>query len=80
MRVAFPELNLPLQRRKRERPKRNLAAQRDQEQRTGRKKEADFKQRRRLHKAAAHVSKLTWLVLGEDPAARSRRVEQFTAL
>ena len=22
--------------------------------------------------------KLTWLVLGEDPAARSRRVEQFT--
>ena len=24
--------------------------------------------------------KLTWLVLGEDPAARSRRVEQFTAL
>ena len=27
-----------------------------------------------------HVSKLTWLVLGGDPAARSRRVEQFTAL
>ncbi len=25
-------------------------------------------------------SKLTWLVLGEDPAARSHRVEQFTAL
>ena len=25
-------------------------------------------------------AKLTWLVLGEDPAARSRRVEQFTAL
>ena len=24
--------------------------------------------------------KLTWLVLGEDPAARSHRVEQFTAL
>ena len=24
--------------------------------------------------------KLTWLVLGGDPAARSRRVEQFTAL
>ena len=27
-----------------------------------------------------HVSKLTWLVLGGDPAARSRRVEQLTAL
>ena len=26
------------------------------------------------------ISKLTWLVLGEDPAARSHRVEQFTAL
>ncbi len=26
------------------------------------------------------ASKLTWLVLGEDPAARSHRVEQFTAL
>ena len=26
------------------------------------------------------VCKLTWLVLGEDPAARSHRVEQFTAL
>ena len=26
------------------------------------------------------VVKLTWLVLGEDPAARSHRVEQFTAL
>jgi len=26
------------------------------------------------------VSKLTWLVLGGDPAARSHRVEQFTAL
>ena len=26
------------------------------------------------------VDKLTWLVLGEDPAARSHRVEQFTAL
>ncbi len=25
-------------------------------------------------------SKLTWLVLGGDPAARSHRVEQFTAL
>jgi hypothetical protein len=24
--------------------------------------------------------KLTWLVLGGDPAARSHRVEQFTAL
>jgi hypothetical protein len=30
-------------------------------------------------KKATYV-KLTWLVLGEDPAARSRRVEQFTAL
>ena len=27
-----------------------------------------------------HENKLTWLVLGEDPAARSHRVEQFTAL
>ena len=26
------------------------------------------------------ICKLTWLVLGEDPAARSHRVEQFTAL
>ena len=26
------------------------------------------------------VVKLTWLVLGGDPAARSHRVEQFTAL
>ena len=27
-----------------------------------------------------HFSKLTWLVLGGDPAARSHKVEQFTAL
>ena len=27
-----------------------------------------------------HACKLTWLALGGDPAARSRRVEQFTAL
>ena len=27
-----------------------------------------------------NLGKLTWLVLGEDPAARSHRVEQFTAL
>ena len=26
------------------------------------------------------LCKLTWLVLGGDPAARSHRVEQFTAL
>ena len=26
------------------------------------------------------VSKLTWLVVGGDPAARSHKVEQFTAL
>ena len=26
------------------------------------------------------MTKLTWLVLGGDPAARSHRVEQFTAL
>ena len=32
------------------------------------------------HGAGAHLRKLTWLVLGEDPAARSHRVEQFTAL
>ena len=33
--------------------------------------------------ALAHLStrsKLTWLVLGGDPVARSHRVEQFTAL
>ena len=29
---------------------------------------------------AAHAVKLTWLVLGGDPAARSHRVERFTAL
>ena len=28
---------------------------------------------------ATVLIKLTWLVLGEDPAARSRRVEQFIA-
>ena len=28
----------------------------------------------------AGTSKLTWLVLGGDPAARSHRAEQFTAL
>ena len=28
----------------------------------------------------AEMCKLTWLVLGGDPAARSHRVEQFTAL
>ena len=28
----------------------------------------------------ANACKLTWLVLGGDPAVRSRRVEQFTAL
>ena len=27
-----------------------------------------------------NMSKLTWLVLGGDPVARSHRVEQFTAL
>ena len=27
-----------------------------------------------------YLFKLTWLVLGGDPAARSLRVEQFTAL
>ena len=32
-----------------------------------------------LERAAAPF-KLTWLVLGEDPAARSHRVEQLTAL
>ena len=32
----------------------------------------------RRHELAC--SKLTWLVLGGDPAARSHRVEQFTAL
>ena len=30
--------------------------------------------------APRHMVKLTWLVLGEDPAVRSHRVEQFTAL
>ena len=32
-----------------------------------------------LGKDSSH-SKLTWLVLGGDPVARSHRVEQFTAL
>ena len=32
------------------------------------------------HGSLENFSKLTWLVLGEDPAARSHRVEQFTAL
>ena len=27
-----------------------------------------------------NITKVTWLVLGGDPAARSHRVEQFTAL
>ena len=30
--------------------------------------------------ALTTIGKLTWLALGGDPAARSRRVEQFTAL
>ena len=30
--------------------------------------------------AAMNIVKLTWLVLGGDPAARSHRVEQLTAL
>jgi len=30
--------------------------------------------------AAPAIVKLTWLALGEDQAARSRRVEQLTAL
>ena len=37
----------------------------------------------RIQGPAANKSttcKLTWLVLGGDPAARSHRVEQFTAL
>jgi hypothetical protein len=34
----------------------------------------------RYHVTREGVSKLTWLVLGGDPAVRSRRVEQFTAL
>ena len=32
-----------------------------------------------LHDSATH-GKLTWLVLGGDPAARSHRAEQLTAL
>ena len=36
--------------------------------------------RLRTHLAACGHCKLTWLVLGGDPAARSHRVEQFTAL
>ena len=31
-------------------------------------------------RAQQAIGKLTWLVLGGDPAARSHRVEQFTAL
>ena len=43
------------------------------------KRIADF--RHCLHERIAHQScKLTWLVLGGDPAARSHRVEQLTAL
>jgi hypothetical protein len=33
-----------------------------------------------IWRRSTNLSKLTWLVLGEDPAARSHRVEQFTAL
>ena len=33
-----------------------------------------------VRSAGAYLLRLTWLVLGEDPAARSHRVEQFTAL
>ena len=32
------------------------------------------------HRAASALFKLTWLVLGGDPAARFHRVEKFTAL
>ena len=32
------------------------------------------------HVTDTGLGKLTWLVLGGDPAARSHRVEQFTAL
>ena len=39
-----------------------------------------MKMKTRGEGAAIRMSKLTWLVLGEDPAARSHRVEQFTAL
>jgi hypothetical protein len=47
--------------------------------------EEEGKQRRRCIGASiehvwASPCKLTWLVLGGDPAARSHRVEQFTAL
>ena len=31
-------------------------------------------------RCVGYLFKLTWLVLGGDPAARSHRVEQFTAL
>ena len=34
----------------------------------------------RQSRHACCTGKLTWLVLGGDPAARSHRVEQFTAL
>ena len=34
----------------------------------------------RGRKGWTSICKLTWLVLGGDPAARSHRVEQFTAL
>ena len=33
-----------------------------------------------IKRSPLHACKLTWLVLGGDPAVRSRRVEQFTAL
>ena len=39
------------------------------------------KQNKHQHFSPAPLCcKLTWLVLGGDPAARSHRVEQFTAL
>ena len=39
-----------------------------------------FAQAQRESIGVLKVCKLTWLVLGGDPAVRSRRVEQFTAL
>jgi len=34
----------------------------------------------KINRGPAVYNKLTWLALGGDPAARSHRVEQFTAL
>lgn len=48
--------------------------------RTGATLTGDMRAQRVIWQLFPLMHKLTWLVLGEDPAARSHRVEQFTAL